>query len=347
MGTRFANYQLTRATLMRFSIRLNNDLPAGDYPLLARAAEAAGFDQFWVSDDLFLRSGPVLLTAAALATGRIQIGTCIVNPYTLHPAEIAMMAATLDELSGGRFLLGLSSGAAEFLKWVGITPEKPRTAVIETIRALRRLFAGEAAATEGDFLQWTDEAYLRFKPLRPIPIYLGALSPGMLQTIGVEADGGLPLLLPPEHYDTVLPLIRAGAESAGRALDDIDLAACVWVSISDDRAAAEDALREKIAYYGHAMSPLIWARMGVERADFAPIERAMMVERDPAKAKQMVTPTMLTIGLVGTPADVRPRLQRLVDQGVRHLSFGPPLGPDPLAAIEVIGREILPHFRGR
>jgi 5,10-methylenetetrahydromethanopterin reductase len=332
---------------MRFSLRFNNDLPARDYPVLARAAEAAGFDQFWVSDDLFLRSAPVLLTAAALATERIQIGTCIVNPYTLHPAEMAMMAATLDEVSGGRFLLGLSSGAAEFLKWVGITPEKPRTAVVETIRALKRLFAGETAPAHGQFLKWTEEAYLRFGPLRPIPIYLGALSPAMLEAIGAEADGGLPLLLPPEHYDTVLPLIQAGAAKAGRSLDALDLAACVWVSISEDRAAAEDALAEKIAYYGHAMSPLIWERMGVRRADFDPIERAMMVERDVEKAKKLVTPDMLSIGLVGTAADILPRLERLTERGVRHLSFGPPLGPDPLEAIRILGRDVLPHFRGR
>lgn len=331
---------------MRFSLRFNNDLPARDYPALARAAEAAGFDQFWVSDDLFLRSAPVLLTAVALATERIQIGTCIVNPYTLHPAEMAMMAATLDEISGGRFLLGLAAGAAEFLKWVGIPQDKPRTAVVETIHALKRLFAGEAAPLDGAFLHWTEEAWLRF-PARPIPIYLGAMSPAMLEAIGAEADGGLPLLLPPEHYETVLPLIRAGAEEAGRSLDSLDLAACVWVSISDDRAAAEDALREKIAYYGHAMSPLIWGRMGVTRADFDPIERAMMIERDAEKAKRLVTPDMLTIGLAGTAADLLPRLERLVERGARHLSFGPPLGPDPLAAIEALGKDVLPHFRGR
>ena len=331
---------------MRFSLRFNNDLPARDYPALARAAEAAGFDQFWVSDDLFLRSAPVLLTAVALATERIQIGTCIVNPYTLHPAEMAMMAATLDEISGGRFLLGLAAGAAEFLKWVGIPQDKPRTAVIETIHALKRLFAGETAPLDGAFLHWTEEAWLRF-PARPIPIYLGAMSPAMLEAIGAEADGGLPLLLPPEHYETVLPLIRAGADRAGRSLDSLDLAACVWVSISDDRAAAEDALREKIAYYGHAMSPLIWGRMGVTRAGFDPIERAMMIERDAEKAKRLVTPDMLTIGLAGTAADLLPRLERLVERGARHLSFGPPLGPDPLAAIEALGKDVLPHFRGR
>ena len=74
---------------MRCSIRLNNDLPLELYPRLARAAERLGFDQFWVSDDLFLRSVWVVLSAVAQATERIGIGTCIVNPYTIHPAELA------------------------------------------------------------------------------------------------------------------------------------------------------------------------------------------------------------------------------------------------------------------
>src|SRR5579859_4364856 len=105
---------------VRFSVRLNNDLQVSAYPPLARAAEAAGFDQVWVSDDLFLRSVWVILSAVAQATVRIQIGTCIVNPYTMHPAEIAMAAGALDELSGGRVCLGVSSGASDFLGWVGI-----------------------------------------------------------------------------------------------------------------------------------------------------------------------------------------------------------------------------------
>ena len=105
---------------VRFSIRLNNDLPARDYAGLARAAEAAGFDQLWVSDDMFLRGVWPILSACAVATERIGLGTCIVNPYTIHPAEIAMQAAALDELSGGRFKLGLAAGAADFMGWAGV-----------------------------------------------------------------------------------------------------------------------------------------------------------------------------------------------------------------------------------
>ncbi len=193
---------------MRFSLRINNDLPVRDYVALAQAAERAGFDQFWVSNDLFLRSAPVILTAIAGATERIGIGTCILNPYTIHPAEIAMFAATLDEWSGGRFHLGLAAGAAEFLKWVGL----PQTAPLDTTRramvAIRTVLNGG----RGGDPAWTDDAYLRFGTPgeRQIPIYLGAFSPRMLGLAGELADGVLPLLFPPESYDEVVPLIEAG-----------------------------------------------------------------------------------------------------------------------------------------
>ncbi|MDQ2995632.1 MAG: LLM class flavin-dependent oxidoreductase, partial [Chloroflexota bacterium] len=128
---------------MRFSLRLNNDLALPEYLALAQAAEAAGFDQFWVSNDLFLRSAPVILAAVAGATSRIEIGSCILNPYTLHPSEIAMLAATLDELSGNRFNLGLAAGAADFLGWVGLPQTRPLAEMRATITTIRALLRGE------------------------------------------------------------------------------------------------------------------------------------------------------------------------------------------------------------
>jgi 5,10-methylenetetrahydromethanopterin reductase len=359
---------VTRHSSLRFSLRLNNDLPISDYVALARAAEEAGFDQFWVSHDLFLRSSPVVLAAVALATERIAIGTCILNPYTLHPAEIAMAAATLDELSGGRFLLGIGAGAAEFMKWVRLPRERPLAVTRRAIEQVRAVLDGRSASG------WEPEAYLRFswtttgagghaagkhgdptahvsgaddvqsRGGRRIPIYLAALSPRMLRLAGELADGVLPLLFPPEHYATVEPLIRAGAERAGRDMAEIDLAACVWCSVSNDRSAAEAVLKDKIAYYGHALSPLIWDRLGLTVADFRPLERALMTERDPAAARALVTPAMLRVGVAGTPADLVERLRGLVALGARHLSFGPPLGPDPLAAVRAIGRDVMRHI---
>lgn len=332
---------------MRFSLRLNNDHPVGDYVHLATLAESLGFDQFWVSNDLFLRSAPVILTAVASATSRIEIGTCILNPYTINPSEIAMIAATLDEVSGGRFNLGLSSGAADFLDWIGIASDKPRTAVIESVQAINRLLSGEQAAHTGQFLRWSQETYLRFEPRRRVPIYIGAMSPRMLETIGSLGDGGLPLLFPPEHYANVMPHVLRGAADAERDISSIDVAACIWCSVSDDQKAAQDVLKEKIAYYGHAMSPTILHQLGLSHSDFESIEHAVMREKDIEKAKSLVTEQMMQIGIAGTVNDLIRRIEKLVEMGAQHISFGPPLGPDIYTAVEMIGRRVIPHFRTR
>lgn len=330
---------------MKFSLRFNNDLPARDYVTYAQAAEEAGFDQFWVSNDLFLRSAPVILSAIASATERIEIGTCILNPYTIHPAEIAMFAATLDELSGGRFNLGLSSGAEDFIGWLGLDFDLPRTRIVESIHAINKLTSNENAAAAGRVLRWTEEAWLRFESRRRVPIYLGAMSPKMLEEIGASADGGLPLLFPPEHYENVLPIVERGLRRAGRTLDDIDLAACIWCSISDDQEAAEAALADKIAYYGHAMSPLILGQLGLRPGDFAAIRRAYHVDGDIDKARRMVTPQMLRIGVSGTAEGLIERLEGLKAMGARHISLGPPLGPDILGAIAALGRDVIGRLR--
>ncbi|MDI9547257.1 MAG: LLM class flavin-dependent oxidoreductase [Chloroflexota bacterium] len=329
---------------MRFSLRLNNDLTLHEYTTLAQAAEAAGFDQFWVSNDLFLRSALALLPAIAQATTRLEVGTGILNPYTMHPAEMAMYAATMDELTGCRFNLGLAAGARDFLQWVGLEQSAPLATVRETVQAVRRLLAGETVEMEGRALRWNDEAYLRFRAPRVTPIYVGATGPKMLQLCGEVADGALPLLFPPEHYFGVLPHIEAGMAQRPESLAPLDLAACIWVSLSDDRQAARRVLAQKIAYYGYTLNPLILDQLGLTRADFAGVERAMTVERDEEKAIGLVDERMLRIGVVGGPGDVIERLEPLVAAGATHLSFGPPLGPNPLEAVRLLG-QVVAHFR--
>jgi len=331
---------------MRFSLRVNNDLTLPEYVTLAQAAELAGFDQFWVSNDLFLRSAPVILSAVGAATERIEIGTGILNPYTINPAEIAMVAATLDELTNCRFNLGLAAGAADFLQWVGLPQQQPLAAMRETILAVRALLAGERVSLTGKFLQWEQEAYLRFEAPRITPIYLGAMGPGMLRLAGEVADGVLPLLFPPEHYFGVKPYLDDGMQKRNRDLGSLDFAACIWVSLAEDTEAARRVLAEKIAYYGYALSPLILDRLGLSLEDFEPIKQAVTVENDIDKACGLVTEKMLKIGVVGRPEELIDRLEPLVEAGVTHLSFGPPLGPDPLRAIELLGRSVLPYFWG-
>jgi 5,10-methylenetetrahydromethanopterin reductase len=330
---------------MRCSLRLNNDLPPRAYVALAQAAERHGFDQIWISDDLFLRSAPALLTAVIQATERIQVGSGILNPHTIHPAELAMLAATLDELSGCRFNLGLGAGAADFLGWVGLADARPAATMREAIVTIRAWLGG-GQAPRGRFVREPGAAYLRFTPPRVTPIYLGAMGPALLRLAGELADGALPLLFPPEHWATVRPLLDEGTRRRAAPLGALDAAACVWVSLGDAEAAARRALAEKVAYYGHALGPLIYARLGVSREEFAPIARAVTLERDLDRACAMVDARMLRIGVAGTPATVIERLRPLVEAGVGHLSFGPPLGPDPLRAVELLGREVVPALRG-
>jgi len=329
---------------MRFSLRLNNDRTLPEYVALARAAEAAGFDQLWISNDLFLRSNLVILPAVAQVTTRLEIGTGILNPYTIHPAEIAMFAATMDELSGNRFNLGLAAGAADFLQWVGLEQERPLRTLRETMDALRGLLRGERVALDGEVLQWSDKAYLRVAPPRVTPMYLGAMGPRMLALAGERADGVLPLLFPPEHYFGVRPHVARGETQRANGLGPLDFAACIWVSLANDAQAARRVLAQKIAYYGRALGPLILERLGVERHEFIPIEHAMMSERDVEKASGLVTPQMMRIGVAGGPADVIARLEPLVAAGVRHLSFGPPLGPELLPAVGML-QQVIDHFR--
>ena len=326
---------------MRFSLRLNNDRTIDDYVALARTAERVGFDQLWISDDLFFRSAPVLLAALANVTERLELGTGILNPHTIHPAELAMLAATMDELTGCRFNLGLAAGASDFLSWVGIEDRQPVTTMRAAISTIRSWLRCEHP-TPGRFVRDASAAYLRFAPRRVTPIYVGAMGPEMLRLTGEIADGALPLLFPPEHYTTARALIDEGARNRDAALPALDLAACIWVSLGDDPVAARAAIAEKIAYYGHALSPMLLDRLGLTHDDMAPIQRAVTVERDLPRALAMVDDRMLRIGVTGRPDELVARLRPLVAAGARHLSFGPPLGPDPLRAVELLGREVLP-----
>jgi 5,10-methylenetetrahydromethanopterin reductase len=322
---------------LRTSLRLNNDLTVEEFVALCRRAEERGFDQVWVSNDLYLRSAPVMLTAAALATERIGLGVGLMNPYSVHPAEIAMMTATLQEVSRGRFLLGLGAGAAEFLAWAGIDRPRPLTRTMQAAQEIRALLAGARSdGTDGR----SPHAYLRFAA-QAAPIYLGAMSPKMLAATGALADGALPLLYPPEHYQTAAAQIADGAAAAGRDVDEIDIAACIWVSVARDEAAAVAPLAEKIAYYGASFAPYLLERAGLSLTDFEPIQQVLH-ESGIEAARQLVTPAMLRLGIAGTPDQVVERCAGLLRSGVRHLSFGPPLGPDVLAAVDMLGAEVLP-----
>jgi len=336
-----------RGTLQfRTSLRLNNDLATPTFVELAVAAEEAGFDQLWVSHDLFLRSAPVMLAAAATATSKIMLGAGVLNPYSAHPVELAMHAATLQELSQGRALLGVAAGAAEFLRRAGISQREPLARARQAVLACRALLDGASPAGTAGAGAWGDDAYLRPPPSHRVPVYLGAMSPKMLALGGEIADGVLALLYPPEHYPVARAQVEEGLTRAGRPAGAVDMPACVWVSVDEDGDAANAALAAKLAFYGGAFAPYLLERAGLAREDFAPAAAAQL-RGSTAEVARLITPAMLRLGVAGTPDEVADRCGALLDQGATHLSFGPPLGPDPLRAVGLLGRHVIPRLRAR
>ena len=134
----------------------------------------------------------------------------------------------------------------------------------------------------------------------------------------------LPLLYPPERYAAVRQQVLAGAAPGRR---EIDLPACFWVSLSGDPAAARAALAEKLAYYGPSI-PGGGARPG--RAAAAGFGPAAALAHGGQVAAGLIDDRMLALGVAGDAADVLARCRALRRLGAKHLSFGPPLGPDPV-----------------
>ncbi|MGA1837272.1 LLM class flavin-dependent oxidoreductase [Herbiconiux sp. 11R-BC] len=326
-----------------FSARIGS--PHGVHALADRAvlAEESGFDQVWTGNDIFGHSGLVGLAAIAMRTSRIRFGSGVIDPVSLHPAQIAMYASALQELSGDRFLLGLGAGSEVFFSWAGLTPDSPVKRTREAVVAIRELVngrspAGVAGAAEG----WTEQALLRDP--RPTPIYVGAMGPRMLELTGRLADGALPLCLPPGHVFGVIEQISAGAAKAGRSIDEIDVAACVWVSISSDRDEARTLMARHIALYSGSLSTAALEANGLDPEEFARTQKLMLDGRED-DAVASVTDSMLTLGIVGEAAEVIDQCGALIEAGVRHISFGPPMGPEPDGALRLLGSEVLPVLR--
>jgi alkanesulfonate monooxygenase SsuD/methylene tetrahydromethanopterin reductase-like flavin-dependent oxidoreductase (luciferase family) len=182
-----------------------------------KLADELGYDSFWVPE-AWGYDAPALLTEMALATKRIRLGTGIVNVYSRSPGALAMTAATIDEISGGRFILGVGpSGKRVIEGFHGRAFDKPLTQVRDVVRVVKTLLAGgklsDAHAELADYRPFT----LEMKPVRPqIPIFVAALKPKAIESIGELADGWIPTFWPYDRLNDGRALIAEGARKAGR-----------------------------------------------------------------------------------------------------------------------------------
>jgi 5,10-methylenetetrahydromethanopterin reductase len=214
----------------------------------ARIAETAGYESLWVTERYFHEETFSLLGFLAAVTQNLKLGLGVANPYTRHPALLAMASATLDRLCGGRFMLGL--GRSE--PWViqerlGLTYHQPRTLLGATVTAIRALLAGEQVhtTTGGLTLRHTR---LAIQPMQPrLPIYLAAIGPKALQLAGAVADGVLlNAYVPPAYVRYAVEEVRQAARQAGRDPAAIDIACMLVVRLSDDLEPLLPGLKQRL-----------------------------------------------------------------------------------------------------
>lgn len=330
--------------MLTFSIRAINKHDPNYHFATAQAAEEEGFDQYWLSNDILRYSALAILSALAVKTERIQLGSGILNPYTLHPAEIAMFAATVDEISGGRFNLGVAAGDAGFLASVGVGHERPLATVSEAIDIICGLLAGEAVAPSGQRYSWPKPSGLVFKPRRHVPIYVGASGPKMVELAARKADGLLPLLLPPEHFFNVKAAVSRHQDAARQ--EAFDLVGSFWTSVGADLERSRDFFRINFVRAAKVFMPTLNGRPGFDREEFERVIEAVDAG-DLDAAAALATDRMLGFGLIGDARALIDRLEPMIEGGLRHISFGPPFSYHLPEAIAMIGREVIPHLRHR
>lgn len=331
---------------MRFGIRLLQHLgDSRELLRLAELADRADFDQIWFPHDAFMRNTWAVTSAASLRTERATIASIATNPYTTDPSEIATYLATLDELSRGRAAIGLGMHTREMVEWTGIDTEDYLERTREAVHLVRTLLRGEKAEYEGSAYEWSDQCYLRFQPQRrEVPIYVAAFGPEYLALSGEIGDGSLPMITPPESAPHMVRQVRRGLKGVDRDDADFDLAGCAWLSLAEQRDAAENSLRPIVAYFGPYFERDALAKIDLTPGDFSRIKR-LVAEGEYDAAAEAVTEPMLDLAIVGTPLDVIGRIEWLEEQGLTQVNLGGPLGPEPAEAIRLMGEEVIPHFR--
>jgi len=307
---------------------------------LSKQVDEAGFDYVWICDHYHNRYVHSVLARLALVTKRVKLGPGVTNPFMVHPAVSAAAIATLDELSGGRAVLGISAGDPIFLSTVGVKLRHPLTAVREAVHIVRELlagkrvnFAGEAFACRG--------ARLRFKPVSKVPIYVGGRGTRMLELAGSIADG---VLINASHHDDLrecVEYVRRGARSVGRKPKELDMVAYMATSIHDDVAKARAAAKTVVAFVASSAPPSALEKHGIAAADVERIREKLRVGKIQDAAAAVTGRMIDAFSICGKPAELARHVEGLSKIGITQTVIGSPIGPDPAKAIASIRKALL------
>src|SRR5215211_7255020 len=232
-------------------------LTADEQLTLVREAESAGYDSVWAAEAYGSDAATVLAWLAA-NTEKIRIGSAIFQMPGRSPAMTAMTAATLDQLSGGRMILGIGSSGPQVAEgWHGQRFARQLARTREYVAVVRMALARERVVFDGETLTLPlpdgpgKPLKLTIAPVQErIPIYLAAIGPKNTSLAAEIADGWIPTLFSPEHVAEFRPLLEEGfARAPGKGFDDFEIAPMVNVMVTEDVDAARDAMRHYVALY--------------------------------------------------------------------------------------------------
>jgi 5,10-methylenetetrahydromethanopterin reductase len=303
---------------------------------MVEAIDTLGYTNLWLTDSsLHARNSYAYLTLAALTSQRLQLGTAVTNPVTRHPAITAVAAATVDEISEGRMILGIGAGDRPLLA-LGHKPARLAT-VRAAIEAIRALWTGDDVTMDARGFS-LHEAHLRFGARPDIPIYISASGPKTLELAGEVADGVILLVgLFPEALSWALEHVDRGAERAGRARPHV--AVFAYGAIDDDTSAALGAARSIAAWFPQT-APVICELAGVDPSLIEKVrERYQGGEFQEAEAAAELLPDdfVRMVALGGDANDARARIEAVTSAGADSVHVFP-LGERRMQTIESFAR---------
>lgn len=302
---------------------------------MAKLAEDAGFQNIWITDHYNNRDVWTTLAVLSLMTNKIRLGTGVTNPYTRNAAITASSIASINEISGGRATLGIGPGDKATFDKMGIDWDKPLSRVKEAVLAIRAFLAREQVNQAG--FKGAQMAFSTGK----IPIYIGAQGPKMLELAGSIADGVLINASHPDDFKFAVPVIRQGAEKAGRKPEDVQVCAYASFSADKDQAKAVNASKIVVAFIVAGSPENVLQRHGIGMDEARKISDRL-AKYDFKSAMEAVTPKMSeAFSVSGNAQDCRARVDELLKTGVTQVVVGSPIGPNKESAIKLIGKQVI------
>jgi 5,10-methylenetetrahydromethanopterin reductase len=327
--------------------------PVAEMAALVARAEALGYDDVWLADERFFREVYATLAAFAARTTRVRLGPCVTDPYSRHPALTAVAIATLDELAGGRAVLGIGAGVSGFRE-LGVRADRSAVAIREAVELIRRLLAGETVTVKGETVA-LHEGRLDFAPPRAaVPIYVASQRAAGCRVAGRVADGAIMQGCVAEPLLAFLrERVHEGARQVGRDPAAVALVARINVCVDDDHRAARDVMRPTIVRSLTAQRPdfFTFATAGLELpARLRAGVLGLGYTHDPAPLQALASEVpdafVDAVTLTGPPDVIAPEVARMARSGIGELMVYP-LGVAGRVerTIERFQTEVMPRVR--